>query len=60
MARWRSNSKVEIGIEERIAAPFNGGLVALYIDASDFAPLVRPSIPWGVAPLLPRGRTVPR
>ena len=51
MARWRSNSKVEIGIEERIAAPFNGGLVALYIDASDFAPLVRPSIPWGVAPL---------
>ena len=51
MARWRSQSQIELGIEERFGTPFNGGQVALYIDASDFAPLVRPTIPWGVAPL---------
>jgi len=51
MARWRSRSRIEIGIEERFGTPFNGGQVALYVDASDFAPLVRPAIPWGVAPL---------
>ena len=51
MARWRSGSRIELGIEERFGTPFNGGRVALYVDASDFAPLVRPTIPWGVAPL---------
>ena len=51
MARWRSGSQIELGIEERFGTPFNGGQVALYVDASDFAPLVRPTIPWGVAPL---------
>ena len=51
MARWRSGSQVELGIEERFGAPFNGGQVALYVDASDFATQVRPTIPWGVAPL---------
>ncbi len=51
MARWRSRSRVELGLEERFAGPFNGGLVALYVDASDFAPLVRPEVRWGVAPL---------
>ena len=42
---------MELGIEERFGTPFNGGQVALYVDASDFAPLVRPTVPWGVAPL---------
>ncbi len=51
MANWRSRSQMELGIEERFATPFNGGRVALYVDASDFAPLVRPTISWGVAPL---------
>ena len=51
MARWRTGSQVELGIEERFATPFNGGRVALYVDASDFASQVRPTIPWGVAPL---------
>ncbi len=51
MARWRSQSQIELGIEERFGTAFNGGQVALYVDASDFAPLVRPTIPWGVAPL---------
>lgn len=51
MARWRSQSQIELGIEERFGTAFNGGRVALYVDASDFAPLVRPTIPWGVAPL---------
>ena len=51
MANWRSRSQMELGIEERFATPFNGGRVALYVDAGDFAPLVRPTIPWGVAPL---------
>ena len=40
-----------MALEERFGTPFNGGRVALYVDASDFAPLVRPTIPWGVAPL---------
>jgi len=51
MAGWRSRSRIELGIEERFATPFNGGRVALYVDASDFASQVRPTIPWGVAPL---------
>ena len=51
MAGWRSRSQMELGIEERFGTPFNGGQVALYVDASDFAPLVRPTVPWGVAPL---------
>ena len=51
MERWRSRSQVELGLDERFATPFNGGLVALYVDASDFAPLVGPAVRWGVAPL---------
>lgn len=51
MAGWRSRSRIELGIEERFGTPFNGGRVALYVDASDFASQVRPTIPWGVAPL---------
>ena len=51
MAAWRAGSAFELGINERAAGPFNSGLVALYIDSSDFMPLIRPSVRWGFAPL---------
>lgn len=51
MSSWRTVSEFELGIAERSAAPFNGGLTALYIDSSDFTPLIRPVVRWGFAPL---------
>ncbi len=51
LSAWQTVQEFELGIQERFAAPFNGGLVSLYIDASDFAPSIRPAVRWGVAPL---------
>ena len=51
LSAWQTAQEFELGIQERFAAPFNGGLVSFYIDASDFAPSIRPAVRWGVAPL---------
>ena len=51
LATWQTVLDFELALQERFAAPFNGGLVSFYIDASDFAALIRPAVRWGVAPL---------
>ena len=56
---WQVESEFELAIAERFAGPFNGGLVSLYVDASDFAPIVRPAVRWGIAPLPTWSRSDP-
>ncbi len=51
IASWRTLLGFELGIDGRFSAPFNGGLVPFYVDATDFASSIRPGVPWEAAPL---------
>ena len=51
LATWQTALDIELPIPDRFAAPFSGGLAAMYIDRSDVGPSIRASIPWAVAPL---------
>jgi multiple sugar transport system substrate-binding protein len=51
LATWQTALDIELPIPDRFAAPFSGGLTAMYIDRSDVGPSIRSSIPWAIAPL---------
>ncbi len=51
IATWQTLLGFELGIDGRFSAPFNGGLVSFYVDATDFASSIRAGVRWETAPL---------
>jgi len=51
LMEWQTKLTFELPVPERFPAAFNGGLVSFYVDFSDFAPAVRSTVDWALAPL---------